>query len=129
MLGRESPQGVLPDRALYLPTASHLLIVNNRPPPKAEREREQAQALASAYSRPGFVPGLGLGLGSGSLVLALFPELALASLQAQSHMERRVGSSVGSSCEKSWSPVTHKRKHPHTQGVQECERRGTERQQ
>ena len=28
MLGRECPQAVLPDRALYLPTFSHLLIVN-----------------------------------------------------------------------------------------------------
>ena len=28
MLGRECPEAVLPDRALYLPTFSHLLIVN-----------------------------------------------------------------------------------------------------
>ena len=28
MLGRECPEAVLPDRALYLPTLSHLLIVN-----------------------------------------------------------------------------------------------------
>ena len=28
MLGRERPEAVLPDRALYLPTFSHLLIVN-----------------------------------------------------------------------------------------------------
>ena len=29
MLGRECPEAVLPDRALYLTTFSHLLIVNN----------------------------------------------------------------------------------------------------
>ncbi len=29
MLGRECPEAVLPDRALYLPTFSHFLIVNN----------------------------------------------------------------------------------------------------
>ena len=28
MLGRECPEVVLPDRALYLPTFSHMLIVN-----------------------------------------------------------------------------------------------------
>jgi hypothetical protein len=28
MQGRECPEAVLPDRALYLPTFSHLLIVN-----------------------------------------------------------------------------------------------------
>ncbi len=28
MLGRECPEAVFPDRVLYLPTCSHLLIVN-----------------------------------------------------------------------------------------------------
>ena len=32
MLGRECPEAVLPDRALYLPTLSHLMIVNKLPP-------------------------------------------------------------------------------------------------
>ena len=31
MLGRECPEAVLRDRALSLPTLSHLLIVNNSP--------------------------------------------------------------------------------------------------
>jgi hypothetical protein len=42
MPGRECP-AVLPDRALYLPTCSHLQLVNNSPPSapqKRERERE-----------------------------------------------------------------------------------------
>jgi hypothetical protein len=28
MLGRQCPEAVLPDRAMFLPTFSHLLIVN-----------------------------------------------------------------------------------------------------
>ena len=76
MLESVRPEAVLPDRALYLPTFSHFLVVNKNPrslslPPSLSLE-EEVEALPK-----GFVRGL-----FERIVEALLGEVVRAFLQA-----------------------------------------------